>query len=163
MITFLPLFIFPYFDGLHSDFSVFSSLFQKRSHCLQLLLHLTHILCCAKKLKDPSQSQAGGHIKVLIKHMYKLNFHHYFSSPVTCLVQASLHALTSTAQFLFLASSEIWEDFEQFQIALRGDIVMPRQLSKVLITLHGYHLVDLHTYQCLEKANQLRRDCSWFL
>lgn len=40
-----------HFNGLHCDFSVLSSLLQKWSHCLQLLLHLTHILSCAKKLQ----------------------------------------------------------------------------------------------------------------
>lgn len=57
----------PYFDGLHSNLSVLSSLLQKRSHRLQLLLHLTHILCCAKELEG--HHTAYSQIE-FIKHMY---------------------------------------------------------------------------------------------
>lgn len=44
--------MFSYFNGLHGSFSVLSSLLQKRSHGLQLLLHFTHTFSSAKKLQD---------------------------------------------------------------------------------------------------------------
>lgn len=73
-----------------------------------------------------------------------------------CLVKATLHALTTAAQFVLLASVDICEDFEQFQVTLGCDIVVSGKLSQVLFTLPGYCLVDLHTHQCLERGISLR-------
>ncbi len=81
----------------------------------------------------------------------------YFSSPVPYLVQSGLHALPSGTQFLLFASSETWEDFEQFQVALGCHIVVSRKLGKVLLTLPGDCLMDLHTHQHLEKVISKRK------
>lgn len=64
---------FSYFDVLHGGLSVLSSLLQKRSHCLQFLLHLTHIFCCAKELQDHSTkwSHTEKDIHTQISHTVK--------------------------------------------------------------------------------------------
>lgn len=94
-----------YFDCLHSEFSVLSNLLQKSPHRLKLLLHLTYIIRCAEKLEDHRKADVILVRKVIIyTNVISLIV---FSSPVICLVQASLHAVASATQFLLLASSEI--------------------------------------------------------
>ena len=145
-----------YFDCLHSEFRVLSSLLQKSPHRLKLLLHLPYIISCAENLED--HRRADGYISVQMNYMHNLISLILFSSPEICLVQASLHAVASATKFLLLASSEIWEDFEQFQVALGCDIVVSRKLSQALFTLLGDRLMDPHTHQRLEKEMRLRRN-----
>lgn len=159
--TFLPLFIFPYFDGLHSDFSVFSSLLQKRSHRLQLLLHLTHILRCAKKL--PDKRTTGGHIRVLIKHtcMHTLKFccHYFFQSSASpCPGQSSCADEHCTV----LASCVQWE-LRRFWAVPDSSSVWRSYVEKAQPgTVHTSWLPSggsSHTSMSGE-GNQLRRDCA---
>lgn len=79
-----------------------------------------------------------------------------------CLVQTRLHAQTSAAQLLLLASYEVREDLEQLQVALGRHVVIAGELGQVLLTLHGHRLVDLHAHQRLggaKKEDALTKCC----
>lgn len=71
-----------------------------------------------------------------------------------CLVQTRLHAQSSAAQLLLLASDEVREDLEKLQVALGCHIVVAGELGQVLLTLDGHHLVDLHAHQRLGGAEK---------